>query len=270
MSLTRFQGGSGFVKPGKPASGDGAGISPAIWYDCPIVGMMVDPGIGILAGDDFTVVQATGFPYELSGTNGTFAATAGSPGTALLNAPALDNNEAHIAYNNDVAGLITCNDSKKWWFEARVKLSRITGENGVFVGLLDEAASADAIMGDNDMILTATIDAIGFQIVEAAASTTQQWRTMMQLAARAAVDETAGLCTTDYVKLGMKSVPSKTTADLADVKFYIDGVPLGTATTTAATDFPLDQVLIPHFGVKVGVGTALSLTIDWWKAAQLR
>lgn len=267
VSPTVFPNGISVVDGSVPASGPG--LSP-FWADCPLLNMAVDPGQGVTAGDDFTAVQATGFPYELTGTNGTFTAVASSPyGEALLSAPALDNNEAHIAYNNDVAGCITCNATKKWWFEARVKLSQIAAECGTFVGLLQQAASADAIMADDSMILTATLDAIGFQIVEAAANAAPNWRTMMQLAARAAVSETAAAASTSYVKLGMKSVPNAA-ATVATVTFYVNGAALADTTTTAATNYPLDVCLIPHFGVKTGLGAVHSLTIDWWRAAQLR
>ena len=265
MGMTKFPGGIGFLR--RRMAPGGAGFSPEIWHDCPILGLMADPGLGVLAGDDFTVVQATGFPYELSGTNVTFAAVASYPGTALLNCPGTDNDEAHIAFNNDVAGLITCNATNIWWYEARVKLSQIAAEGGVFVGLLDEAASADDILANNSMILTATIDCLGFQIVNAAAPLTY-WQTMMQLAARAAVSATAAAVSTSYIKLGMKSVPNAAKT-VATITFYVDGVPLADTTTTAATDYPLDQVLIPHFGIKTASAAAFGLTIDWWRAAQL-
>jgi hypothetical protein len=256
-----------------PAAGTaaGEGLSPLIWADCPVIQMLVDPTVGILARDDFAIVQATGFPYELSGTNGTFTGVAGvSYGQALLSAvTGTDNNEAQLAYNNDVGGLIGCNATKKWWFETRVKLSQIAAECGTFVGLLQAAASQDALMGDDDMILTAGIDCIGFQIVEATANAAPYWRTMMDLAARAAVSETAALASTNFVKLGMKSVPNAA-ATVATVTFYVDGVALAGTTTTAATDFPLNQFLQVHFGVKTGKNAAHSLTLDWWQAAQLR
>lgn len=266
--LTPFTGGISFLKRGMDPTG--AGLSPRMWYDCPLVQMLVDPALGIMARDDFTVVQATGFPYELTGTNGTFTALADNPGIGVLAAPTgTDNNEAHIAYNNDVAGLIKCDVSHKWWFETRIKLSQIAAEGGVFIGLLEQAASADAIMADDSMILTATLDAIGFQFVEASANATPNWRTMMQLAARAAVSETAAAASTSWVKLGMKSTPNAA-GTVATVKFFVNGVALADSTTTAATDFPLDKYLIPHWGVKTGKSAAFTVSIDWWTGAQLR
>ena len=256
-----------------PASGTaaGAGLSPLIWSDCPLLQMMVDPTVGIEVMDEFTRVQTTGFPYNLVGTNGTFATVAGQPyGQALLSAPTgTDNNEAQLAFNNNVGGIIKCDAAKKWWFESRLKLSQIAAEGGVFVGLLEAGASADALMADDTMILTASVDAIGFQFVEAVANAAPYWRTMMQLAARAAVSETAALASTNFVKLGMKSVPNAA-GTLATVTFYVDGVALAATALSTATDFPLDQVLQIHFGVKTGKNAAFSLTLDWWKAAQLR
>jgi len=270
MGLTKFPGSIGFLKQRMSSSASGAGISPLIWADCPILGIMADPGLGVLAKDDFTVVQTTGFPYEISGTNGTFTAVAGSPGVGLISTTALDNNECHIAYNRDVAGVITCNATKKWWFEAKIALNQIADTFGAFVGLLQQGASQDALMGDDDMILTAGIDKIGFQIVEAVANAAPYWRTMMDLAARAAISETAALASINWVKLGMKSEPNAD-ATVATVKFFVDGVELADTTTTAATNFPLNVCLIPHFGVKSGAaaGVDVTMSISWWMAAQL-
>lgn len=250
------------------AADAGVGLSPNIWSDMPLLQMMIDPTVGIMAKDFFQTVQATGFPYELTGTNGTFAAVASAPGTALLNCPGTDNDEAHLAYNNDVAGLIKCDPSHAWAFEARVKLSQVTAEGGVIVGLLEQAASADAILADGTMILTATLDWIGFQIVQAAAAALP-WATSMQLAARAAIHETAYPASTGYIKLGMKSVPNAA-GTIATVTFYVNGVALPDTTTTAATNFPLNVVLIPHFGIKTGLAAAFGMTINWWCAAQLK
>ncbi len=253
---------------GSGAGASGVGLSPDIWDDCPLLQMMVDPTLGIYARDFMTAIQATGYPYEISGTNGTFTALADNPGVGRLSAPGTDNDEAHIAYNNDVAGLIKCDPSHKWWFEARVKLSQITVEGGVLVGLLQQAASQDAIMATNTMILTATLDYLGFQIVEAAA-TSLVWRTIKQLASRTAVNEAAAPASTSWVKLGMKSVPN-TAGTIATITFYVNGVALPNTTTSDSTNYPLNVYLTPQFGVKTGAGSAFNVDISWWQAAQLK
>ena len=259
-----FGQGMGGVSPARP------GLSPNIWFDAPLMAMVIDPGLGIYVKDDLTWVGATGLPYELIGTNGTMTPVASSPyGEMLINCPAVDNNEAHVTWGNDVTGLIKCSADKAWWFEARIKMNQIVAEYGVLVGLLQQGASADDILADNTMIFTATLDYIGFQIVEAAANPAPNWRTIMQLAARAAVSETAAPASVSYVKLGMKSVPNAA-GTLATIYFFVDGVQLATSTTSADTNFPLDQVLIPHWSAKTGSGAAVSMTVDWWAGAQLR
>lgn len=247
-----------------PGTASGAGLSPSIWSDCPLLEMAVDPTLGITDGDNFTRVQATGFPYELVGANGTFAAVAGqAQGVARILATGADNDEAYISSNNDKAGIIKADATKNWWFEARVKLSQITAEQGVFVGLAEETGVGADFMTDDTMAMK-VLDSIGFQIVHAAAAAAQ-WQSMMQLSggARAAVNATLVLGSTDYVKLGMKSV-------LGTVTFYIDGVADATTVLSTAANFPLDQVMEVVFATKTGKATANSLDIDWWKAAQLR
>ncbi len=266
--MVKELGSGAVITASSSAVASGVGLSPAIWDDCPRLQMMLDPTLGIMENDFFQKVQATGFPYEISGTNGTFAATAGYPGVATAATGGTDNDECELAYNNDVAGLIKCDASHPWWFETRVKLSQVTAEGGVLVGLLQQAASADAIMADDTMILTATLDYIGFQIVETAA-TSLVWRTINQLASRTAINEAAYPASTNYIKLGMKSV-SNAAGTLATVTFYVDGVALPDTTTTAGVNFPLNQILIPHFGIKTGKAAVFSMAINWWSAAQLK
>src|SRR4030042_1762175 len=76
----------------------GAGFSPVIWDDCAIEQMKIDPTLGIFVFDDFTTVQATGFPYKITGTNGTFTALAGQPyGVARALTAGADNDECERA-----------------------------------------------------------------------------------------------------------------------------------------------------------------------------
>jgi hypothetical protein len=242
----------------------GGGLSPLIWSDCPRLQMLLDPTLGFFVGDNFLTVQATGFPYELSGANGTFAAVAGQmQGVARLDAPGTDNDESFIAYNNDAAGLIKADASHDWWFEARVKLSQIAAEQGVFVGLAEETGIGVDFMTDNTMVMK-VVDAIGFQIVHATAAAAV-WQSIIQLTggARAAVNATLANGSTNFVKLGMKSVSGVVT-------FYVDGVANATTVASSATNFPLNQVMSPVFATKTGKGAQNYLDLDWWYAAQLR
>jgi len=250
-----------------PGSAAGGGLSPAIWSDCPRVQLLADPSVGVIDGDDFTRLGTTGFPYEISGANGTFLQVAGEPyGVARLLAAGTDNDECEIASNNDLAGLIKADASKKWWFEARVKVSQITLAQGVFVGLGEEAGIGNDLFTDNTMALK-VIDYLGFQII-AATDIAAIWQTVMALngGARVAISATAATAAVAWVKLGMKSVPGTA----ATITFYVDGVALADVVLSSATNFPLDQVMEIVFGTKCGQGTANSLDVDWWSAAQLR
>ena len=242
------------------------GLSPAIWSDCPLDQMLIDPAYGSFAGDDFlSGVLTTAHMYSLLGTNGTFAQVAGAPhGTALLSAPGTDEDEATVTAPG-VIGLIKADAVSTWWFETRIKMSRVTTDQAAFVGLAGEGASEI----DASFIVDATgalkvVDSIGFRIL-APTATTPVWDTVMQLAGGAIVEVQEGVLTSvnTYVKLGMKSVAGLVT-------FFVDGVPQANTVLSSATNFPLDQVMSACWAVKCLVNTALNMTIDWWKAAQTR
>lgn len=268
MPLTNYPNGVSCID--RSASPANVGLSPEIWWDCPIISMMSNPVVGVVDGDDFTRVQATGFPYLITGANGTFLAVPNvQHGQAILTATGADNDECFVTTNNNVAGLIKADASKKWWFEARVKVSQITLAQGVFVGLAEETGVGADFMTDNTMAMK-VLDSIGFQIV-AATNIAAIWQTMHQLTggARAAVQAAAATASTNFVKLGMKSTPNAA-GTVATVRFYVDGVALADTVLSSATNFPLDQVMQVTFATKCGQATANTLTLDWWKAAQLR
>ena len=247
----------------------GAGLSE-FWDDCPIFQMALDPTLGFFVGDNFVHFNpVTANDYVFSGANGTFASVpAVMQGQAVITAPGTDNDECFLTPNANGAGLIKADAVSDWWFETRIKISQITVEQGVFVGLAEEAGGVGADFMTNDTMAMKVVDAIGFQIVHATAAAAI-WQTIIQLngGARVAIDATAGaaagVATTDWIKLGMKSV-------LGTVTFYMDGVANTVGTTSAATNFPLNQVMLPCWATKTGAGSANSLTIDWWYAAQLR
>ena len=244
----------------------GAGLSPLIWSTCPRAEMLLDPTLGIWVGDDFPVVQATGFPYTLyTDTTDTFTSLAGQiggVGRAALSGS--DNDEEYIVYNQS-AGIIKADATHNWWFEARIKPSQVATAHGIFIGLAEEAGVGADLMDTDNMVLK-VIDAIGFQIISAAdGAACAVLQTIIQLngGARVAVDATAGTATAAYIKFGMKSI-------LGTVTFYLNGVALDTTVASTATNFPLDQIMCPTFGVKAGDSNAENLDIDWWYAAQLR
>jgi len=246
----------------------GAGLSPLIWGDCPRQQMLLDPTLGHFVGDDFTFANGESFTtaknYVLAGANGTFTHVAADPnGVALLTAPGTDNDECNVNLNTGV-GIIKLDATTNWWFETRVKVNQITTAQGVFVGLItDDITMGVDFMTDNTMAMKVQ-DALGFQIIHAT-DEAAIWQSMMILTggARVALNATLATASTGWVKLGMKSV-------LGTITFYVDGAADATGTTTAATNFPLDQYVVPAFATKCGSAAANTLSVDWWYAAQLR
>jgi hypothetical protein len=259
---------SGGLITDEAATAAGAGLSPLIWDDCPRIQMLQDPTLGHFVGDDFTLANGESFTtaknYTLAGANGTFTHLAADPnGVAVLTAPGTDNDECNVNLNSGV-GIIKLDATKNWWFETRVKINQIATAQGVFVGLItDDITMGVDFMTDNTMAMKVQ-DALGFQIL-AATDIAAVWQSMMILTggARAAIDATLLTASTGWVKLGMKCVSGTVT-------FYVNGVADDSTTTSATTNFPLDQYVVPAFATKCGSAAANTLSIDWWYAAQLR
>lgn len=259
---------SGGLITSEDSTAAGAGLSPLIWDDCPRLQMLLDPTLGHFVGDDFTLANGESFTtaknYTLAGANGTFTHLAADPnGVAVLTAPGTDNDECNVNLNTGV-GIIKLDASTNWWFETRVKINQITTAQGVFVGLItDDITMGADFMTDNTMAMKVQ-DALGWQIIHAT-DAAAIWQSIQILTggARAAIDATYLTASTGWVKLGMKCVSGTVT-------FYTNGVAETTTTTSASTNYPLDQYVVPAFATKCGSAAANTLSIDWWYAAQLR
>lgn len=249
-------------------SASGAGRSPAIWDDCPIQQMLIDPTMGHFVGDDFTLANGESFTtaknYTLAGANGTMTHLAGDPnGVMVATAPGTDNDEANINVNSGV-GLVTLSATASWWYETRVKMNQITTAQGVFVGLVgDQITVGVDFMTDNTMALKVQ-DVLGFQVIHATdAAAIVQSMYNKTAGTRTAVNATLLTATTGWVKLGMRSSGGV-------VSFYVNGVPDGSTCLTTATNFPVDLYGVPVWATKCGSAAANTLSVDWWYAAQLR
>ena len=240
----------------KPIGSNDYGLTPEIWESFPLLNMLVDPTLGITDGDDFASVATTGFPYLITGANGTAVSLTTAPSILLITAPGTDNDECFVVYNNALSGLITLNASKDWAFEARVKVSQITTAQGVFVGLAGPSGAVGAdFMTDNTMALK-VVDYLGFQII-AATDVAAIWQTVhcKTSGARVALNTTAATAAVSFAKLGMKSISGT-------VSFYFNGALVSTQVKTTATNFPLDVVVNPVFATKAGTGAANTLQVD--------
>jgi hypothetical protein len=253
---------------GSDWSATGAGLSPAIWSDCPRLQMLLDPTVGHFIGDDFAFANGESYTtaknYTLAGANGTFTHVATDPnGVALLTAPGTDNDESNVNLNTAV-GIIKANATTDWWYETRVKISQIATAQGVFVGLVGDGVTVGVDFMTDDTMAMKVQDNIGFQII-AATDVAAVWQSMMILTggARAAVNATLLTAGTGWVKLGIKSVSGT-------VSFFVNGVADASTTTSATTNFPLDKYILPVWATKCGKAVANTLSVDWWYAAQLR
>lgn len=253
-------------------SASGAGLSPAIWSDCPRTLMMVDPTAGHFVGDDFTLSNGESYTtakdYTLAGANGTMTHLAGDPdGVMVATAPNTDNNEANINLNSGV-GVVTLAATKTWWFETRVKINQIATAQGVFVGLVGDQITVGVDFHTDNTMAMMVNTTIGFQII-AATDIAAIWQSAMHLTggARVALNATLATASTGWVKLGMKC---QTNGTVGTVTFYVNGVADGTQTTTAATNFPLNAYAVPVWATKCGSAAENTLSIDWWYAGQLR
>jgi hypothetical protein len=169
-----------------------------------------------------------------------------------------------LAHISDAAG-----EKQKLWFEARWKLNTIT-DVGIFVGLAAEADVAVNFLADNTGDLVATADAIGFHVLTAtptAVGTTYQKGSATKQAVETGVHT---LVADTYVKTGFIYDPSRD--DDNQITFFVNGAPQTTkvtATNIATATFPDSVNLTLMATAKTGEGTTKTVTMDWWRVAQL-
>ena len=241
------------------------GLSEAIWSDCPLDKMLVDPGYGTVDGDDFT--SASGSPlvtahkYTQTETGATMALVASVIGGAVLISTAAGDKEGSSLIVTGGAH-VKADAVTTWWYETRLKIGQIATAQGQFAGLSSECGN-DFMVDDDNTIKV--VDWLGFQVLRTTDGAAI-WITAHSLTggARAALNSTLQTCAADtYVKLGMKSVAGTVT-------FYLNGVADATTVLSSAANFPLNKYLFPVFASKNGSGVVSTMTIDWWKVASTR
>ena len=252
----------------------GAGLSPALWSDCPRGLMVFDPTLGHFVGDDFTLSNgesyATAKDYTLAGANGTLTHLAGDPnGVLLCTGPAAaDNNESNVNLNSGV-GVVSLTATATWWYETRIKINQITTGQGAFVGLVgDQITVGVDFMTDTSMALKVN-PIIGFQVLSPDATKNPNWQSTYNKTGgtQAVVNATAASQSTGWIKLGLKCTTNGT---VGTVRFFVDGVADSTSVLTSATNFPINLYAVPVWAIKCGTAAINILSVDWWYAAQLR
>lgn len=258
-------------------SAAGAGLSPAIWDDCPLLAAKLDPFVGYGIEDDFMDVG-------LAGTITTIISDAGL-GRYLIFGGA----SATVAPDNKAGGGITftltddnqgislvtkqnpfqiTSGAGDLWFEARVKFSTVTkNEQGWLVGLTS-IITQSATVPLTAASAIADVNFVGFHKPEANTTAFDASYKANGVTAVEVNSDIGTLAADTYVKLGMKFSTSNN-----QLAFYVNGVKQTTSKVipnATGTDFPADVLMAPTFALMAATNDTESGTMDWWKCYQLR
>ncbi len=262
----------------------GAGPSPEIWAEFPILECMMDPERGLFYHEDWRHqnpialnkdVDQDGYAVYTVNDAATIGASVGvakTTNTAGLNAAAWtlaagtsDNSEASMQWNN---GGVCCemdDGLSDLCFEASVYFSSITNGDGVFlVGLAEEDAPQNSLVVDDGATIAA-IDFVGFMVqADDGDSLDAVYGTA---AATPTVDGTYGtaLVASTAVRVGMRYHGQKKV-----LQYFINGTQLGDDLPISTSGFPDGEELSPLFAVKcINAGvTTQKLGINWWRIGQ--
>lgn len=225
--------------------------------------------------NDFVSLPAddtTGNPVEWKVTSDTAADGITLPisttgGAVNVACGGVDNNETYMQLGGArsatnapfvIGGAAGVANNKPLYFGIRVKCLEHADE-GVFVGLAEEGASAVNFLADASGVI-ADKDCVGFNILTASPTAWNiSWRKNGQ-----AVQAVTNVATNaDDYHIFEFYYDGATT-----VTFWVDGVANATQATTTAATFPGAEELAPIFAVKTGEGTAKSITVDWLRVVQ--
>jgi len=258
----------------RDASDTTVGPSPIIWGTCPWVEIKAQAAQG--AGgfafhDDFSHTSVVnGDVYQMLGDNAPVKVVDTLDGRLAVTTGGTDNDQSMMAGTVDLAHISdAAGEKQKLWFEARWKLNTIT-DVGIFVGLAAEADVAVNFLADADGDLVASADAIGFHVLTAtptAVGTTYQKGSATKQALETGVHT---LVADTYVKTGFVYDPDRD--DDNQITFFVNGAPQATkvtATNIATATFPDSVNLTLMATAKTGEGTTKTVTMDWWRIAQL-
>jgi len=272
------------------------GPSPILWARCDVARILRDPGYGYMISDDFvnytntatTVANASGYPvFEGDCT----MKGSGTAGGIIQLFGTTDNEEAALQIGGSaVSGGASASfvipaastSGKELWFEARVKKSAITNSlGGFFVGLASEGSGVADFIADagNDF---ADVDLLGFWNDETDDSVGSHVHVVTQKTGAAfdtIIDTAATLVADTYVKLGFHYQPDSIDA-AKRVEFFVNGTAnatgvgetSGDATVYLAdsTNFPGGEEMSPLIAIKMASASDMTVTMDWWRCAQLR
>jgi hypothetical protein len=263
--------------------------SPAIWGDCPVLGLMAGTVNGVYFFDDYTTSYDVATnettvlkygPYEIYTGNG----------TNLLGSGGLTGVGGHQVWASgdtaDVNGVMTlgggapfmisdtAGDDHKLWFECRFKVSSVTTADQVafFFGLSEEdraAANGVFAAGGGDLGVTTTIDLLGFGRFDDDGDSLSFF---YQKASQTAQDKVQiALAADTYIKVGFVYDPKGPSSK--KIKVFANNSEQATAgasaTDIAAATFPDGEELTYTFSFHNDSTTSNTITIDWVRIAQV-
>ena len=254
--------------------------SPNVWFDCPWMEIVNFTRSGVVHFDDFTT-----FPKAIPSSEGNFGMYVGF-GSAGKTANAGTGQGGEFVLGSDVAGdnegvgirtyacpFLISRDTKQFWFEARIKTSTVTDtKHGFFIGLMQDSV----LTATNPIAAAGTMQDLNFFGFHRLEGDGDKLDTIYRADGVAQVNvqtDAVTLSADTYVKIGMRYEPDSNPDGTYRMTFFGNNTLLSGAKqipSSAGTDFPND----------VGLGLVLSylsatavspgsLTIDWWRAAQL-
>ena len=273
------------------------GPSPIIWADCPVNTFLKDPGKGSHMFDDFRnsiVLKETASGTDFTSAVGRLAGDipwyiyaeesklsnvavqADDTGVLALTLGDTADDLTTITSGSNVIGqwrTPKVGETKKFWFETRVKFNTITtGDIAAFIGLIQPGQAADGTpLGAAPTAVNSSADYVGFFIAEADGD---DLTVVYNEAGAGTAQSSTGkitLAADTYVRIGMKLVID---GNSIKVRFYADGVDLGedVAVDIGSTNanWPGDTNMDMMFTFTSGAGgaTADNIKIDWVRIAQ--
>lgn len=250
-------------------------LSPAkgtsIWELCPQLAGL-DPAVGFLFFEDFLALpldDTTRNPLNAKVVSDTAADAVTMPkvaaGVMQLATGGVDNNESYVQFGGSASAVcapfaITDASSKPLWFEARVKPLEHADE-GLFIGLAEEGASAANFLADNTGV-PADKDYVGFRLK---ADASAEWDVAWKKNGQAEQEVANVVANADDWHLFSFLFDGVHT-----IYFYVDRSLVSTQALSSAATFPSGERLAPIVAIKTGEGTAKNVQVDYVKVFQAR
>lgn len=261
--------------------------SPKIWADCPVTKLLTEPAYGYYVWDDFKN-SVVGMAFEDTDklivygdinwwtisegdALGDIAIQADDEGWLMLDQDGTDDDTTSIVAGGpslEPIRLPLKGERKRFWFEARVKVSTITDTDlAWFVGLIESIPVSEGVPLGAAPTAPADYDYLGFFVAEADGNDlTIIYNEATSGTAQSDTGEIT-LTADTYVRIGFRL-----DVDSDKIHVYADGVDLGADAEIDITtaNFPSNTDVQIFIGLTSGAAGADgdNLKVDWVRFAQ--